>query len=100
MPVRDDYVDNEDDWAAEDANAFGEAINDLEGGLGGKAAATHEHVVDDIDGLTSILDSLSEGRVTGYSNGTANALNFDEMNETQWGSTTPVSGRIYLVFED
>lgn len=49
----------------------------------------------------SVKAYVDSGRVQAYANGTLTARSFDVLNETQWaGVGSPVSGRIYLVFED
>lgn len=52
------------------------------------------------DGAVTIA-KMGTGRASCFANGAAASREFDVLNETQWDAvSSPVSGRIYLVFED
>lgn len=71
-----------------------------EGGGGGGTWGSITGTLADQTDLQAVLDVLTTGRVSAYVDGTLTDREIDVMSETQWGSTTPVSGRVYMVFED
>jgi len=65
------------------------------------AAVTVAKLGPDVGPAMQGLIDGTPGKMTGYANGTVTAREVDVLNETQWAAVgSPVSGRVYLVFED